>query len=207
MPPKGFKTITIREELKERLEEIARAKGFTNLNDVVAHILDVYSLVNSLFTVAPSKILPSSTVNTVTDGKILPSTTVNTVSDGSIYGKRLQSVTVNERGKLSRKKATMLDVIRERKIQFLSEVRPRNPDRFLAKARDYGIEVIEGNKDIALADPGFYKVFMEKLHDLNTSNEEKIKKLLDQNEYKLFKFLMENGLIYYDRINSRWKPV
>ena len=173
-----FRKVSVSAKVYEQLIKLRDEKGFPSISDTIAYIVNVYYDV-------------LSRLHCSTDATY-----------GSIGATHSSTGATKER-----KKATMLDVIRERKVQFLSEIKPRNPDRFLARARDYGIEVIEGNKDIALADPGFYKVFMEKLHNLNTSNEEKIKKLLDQNEYKLFKFLMENGLIYYDRINSRWKPV
>ena len=204
MPPKGFKTITIKEEVYNELKAIYRDSGFYSFSDFLLYLAKIARLLNY------RNIYGSGYGNNYgniygSEGETTVNTTVKyTVSNyRNSYRKNYGNITSESR----KQRKTMLDVIRERKVQFLSEVRPRNPDRFLAKAKEYGIEVIEGNKDIALADPGFYKVFMEKLHNLNTSNEEKIKKLLDQNEYKLFKFLMENGLIYYDRINSRWKPV
>ena len=41
MPRKGYVTITLKAELKERLEEYAKAKGFGSLGDAVAHLLDL----------------------------------------------------------------------------------------------------------------------------------------------------------------------
>ena len=41
MPRKGYATITVKAEVKEKLEEYARAKGFGSLGDAVAHLLDL----------------------------------------------------------------------------------------------------------------------------------------------------------------------
>ena len=173
-----FRKVSVSAKVYEQLIKLRDEKGFPSISDTIAYIVNVYYDV-------------LSRLHCSTDATY-----------GSIGATHSSTGATKER-----KRATMLDVIRERKIQFLSEVRPRNPDRFLAKAKEYGIEVIEGSKDVALVDPRFYKGFLEKLHNLNTGNEERIRKILDPEEYKLFRFLEENGLIYYDGAKGRWRYV
>lgn len=112
-------------------------------------------------------------------------------------------------GESSRKKkrVTMLNVIRERKLQFLSEVNPRDPGKFVSRARDLGIIVLEGAKDVVFVDPSFYSGFLERLKTVNTSNEELIKKRFSNDYYRLFVFLRENGLIYFDASERVWKLI
>jgi len=52
MPPKGYSIVTVREDVKKRLDEIASQKGFSSLNDVIAFLLDKYNE----FTVIYSKL-------------------------------------------------------------------------------------------------------------------------------------------------------
>ena len=109
-------------------------------------------------------------------------------------------------GQKPRRKATMLDVIRERKVQLLSEIEPRNPERYVAKARELGIVVVEGVEDTALVDPDAYREFTEKLREVDTFREEEVlRRLGDPAMQKLFSFMRENGLIYFDSTKQRWE--
>jgi hypothetical protein len=42
LPPKGWRTLSIREDLRKRLEELGRKLGYESLNDVIAFLLDSY---------------------------------------------------------------------------------------------------------------------------------------------------------------------
>jgi ubiquinone biosynthesis protein COQ9 len=42
LPPKGWKTLSIREDLRKRLEGLAQKLGYESLNDVIAFLLDSY---------------------------------------------------------------------------------------------------------------------------------------------------------------------
>jgi len=43
MPPKGYRSITVREDIIKRLDELASQKGFSSLNDVIVFLLDRYN--------------------------------------------------------------------------------------------------------------------------------------------------------------------
>ena len=43
MPPKGYSIVTVREDVKKRLDDIAYQKGFSSLNDVITFLLDRYN--------------------------------------------------------------------------------------------------------------------------------------------------------------------
>ena len=58
-----------------------------------------------------------------------------------------------------------------------------------------------------LVDPGFYSGFLDKLRGLRTSNEDLIRRSLGEEEFKLFMFLRENGLIYFDGVEQSWRLV
>jgi len=42
MPPKGYRSITVSENIIKRLHEIVSQKGFSSLNDVIAFLIDRY---------------------------------------------------------------------------------------------------------------------------------------------------------------------
>jgi ubiquinone biosynthesis protein COQ9 len=42
VPPKGWRTLSIREDLRRRLEELGQKLGYESLNDVIAFLLDSY---------------------------------------------------------------------------------------------------------------------------------------------------------------------
>jgi predicted CopG family antitoxin len=42
VPPRGWATVSVREDVRRALEEIASQKGFSSLNDVIAFLLDKY---------------------------------------------------------------------------------------------------------------------------------------------------------------------
>jgi predicted ribosome quality control (RQC) complex YloA/Tae2 family protein len=52
MPPKGYRSITVREDIIKRLDEIVSQKGFSSLNDAIVFLLDRYNE----FTVIYSKL-------------------------------------------------------------------------------------------------------------------------------------------------------
>jgi hypothetical protein len=52
MPPKGYSIVTVRDNVKKRLDEIVSQKGFSSLNDAIVFLLDRYNE----FTVIYSKL-------------------------------------------------------------------------------------------------------------------------------------------------------
>jgi len=42
MPPKGYRTVTVREDVKGRLDELMRRYGFESLNDLLLHMSVVF---------------------------------------------------------------------------------------------------------------------------------------------------------------------
>ena len=200
MPTKGYSNLTVKREVREKLDKLRKELGFATLNDLLVFLVKTYesyttigSKLNKLYTSIGSisqrlDILVEVVKHTTTTSKHTTSTSKSTTT-----------------GSIRKERKTMLDVIHERKIQLLSEIKPRDSTRFVAKAQSYGIVVIEGAKDTALVEPEFYEEFKNILKEINTMNEEKIRKQLDDKMFKLFTFLRENGLIYFDATDNTWK--
>ena len=200
MPTKGYSNLTVKREVREKLDKLRKELGFATLNDLLVFLVKTYesyttigSKLNKLYTSIGSisqrlDILVEVVKHTTTTSKHTTSTSKSTTT-----------------GSIRKERKTMLDVIHERKIQLLSEIKPRDSTRFVTKAQSYGIVVIEGAKDTALVEPEFYEEFKNILKEINTMNEEKIRKQLDDKMFKLFTFLRENGLIYFDATDNTWK--
>jgi len=200
MPTKGYSNLTVKREVREKLDKLRKELGFATLNDLLVFLVKTYesyttigSKLNKLYTSIGSisqrlDILVEVVKHTTTTSKHTTSTSKSTTT-----------------GSIRKERKTMLDIIHERKIQLLSEIKPRDSTRFVTKAQSYGIVVIEGAKDTALVEPEFYEEFKNILKEINTMNEEKIRKQLDDKMFKLFTFLRENGLIYFDATDNTWK--
>jgi hypothetical protein len=95
--------------------------------------------------------------------------------------------------------AKLAEMVRSFKVLLVSELKPKYPKALIKVARASGVRVLEGLKDIALVDEGFYKDFVEKLKRLPREP-----RGLSESEEKLLRFMRENGLAYLD-VDGRWK--
>jgi ubiquinone biosynthesis protein COQ9 len=81
VPPKGWRTLSIREDLRERLEELGRKLGYESLNDVIAFLLDSYDYRVEL----SKKLLDVTTTLTRIEGIFLDSLTIlNKIMDSLV---------------------------------------------------------------------------------------------------------------------------
>lgn len=44
MPPRGYKGVSLKVEVYERLQSLARSRGLSSVNDVIVLLLDVYEV-------------------------------------------------------------------------------------------------------------------------------------------------------------------
>jgi len=95
--------------------------------------------------------------------------------------------------------AKLAEMVRSSKVLLVSELKPKYPKALIRMAKAGGVRVLEGFKDAALVDEGFYRGFVEKLKRLPREP-----KGLSESEEKLLKFVRENGLVYLDA-DGRWR--
>lgn len=116
-----------------------------------------------------------------------------------------QEIKAPTRAEVRAKKVSMKDIISERKVQLLSEMRIRKPESFIRKARSEGIVVLESEGgDVAFVDPEFWSVFKEKLPYIPRDIEEAE---LSKEERKLMNFLIQYGFIVWDSRKRKWREV
>lgn len=106
-------------------------------------------------------------------------------------------------------KKTGIERLKEEGVIFESEVKGlRDRDRFFSYLERSGAKVIEARDERVAVDRELWNSFREKLfEEVATSNEEEVERQLSRVEVKLFKKLRESGLIYYDSVEKKWKPV
>jgi predicted CopG family antitoxin len=81
LPPKGWRTLSIREDLRKKLEELGRKLGYESLNDVIAFLLDSYEYKVEV----SKKLVDVTTTLTRIEGIFLDSlTTLNRILDALV---------------------------------------------------------------------------------------------------------------------------
>jgi len=103
---------------------------------------------------------------------------------------------------------TGIERLREEKVVFESNLPPRlRRDRFFNYLEREGAVILPLSKERVAVDPDYWEEFKKKLfEELNTSNEEAIRKILGSPGYELFMKLKEESLIYYDPRQKKWLP-
>ena len=153
MPRRGYRNVTLREELFARLEELRKRYGFSGIPDVIAYLVNVEEMCRACRDLASLRSAVEQLVNTLGSQPQRRSEPQHTKPAKPAEQQR-------------RKPVTLMDVLRERKVQLLSEIRVRNPDRFVERARELGAVVIEGARDTAIVDPVFWSEFRERVRGL-----------------------------------------
>ncbi|MCI4436466.1 MAG: hypothetical protein JHC33_06610 [Ignisphaera sp.] len=108
-----------------------------------------------------------------------------------------------------RERKSALEILRENKALFESDIvsRIKNRDAFFNKLQREGAKIIETKDERIAIDPDFWRIFLEKISNITTQNEDEIKNVLDDIEFRLFKKLKESALLIFDVANKRWKLV
>jgi uncharacterized protein YoxC len=139
--------------------------------------------------------LLSSLVSALRQGSAKVSEERHRVSEESVKKTRRERIDVCER-------------LKKEPVIFESDIadRIRDRDKFFTKiARTCNGIVVEGLKERVAVEKGCWQQFLDKLGKANTSDEEKIKPMLDPLEFRLFTVLKESALIIFDANERRWK--
>ena len=113
-------------------------------------------------------------------------------------------------GKSARRREDKCENLKKELVLFESEIYGKIRDRdafFASLERDCEAIIIEGARERVAVEKSFWQQFLEKLSKIGTDDDDKIKKILDNVEYKLFKTLRESALILFDAVEKKWKPV
>jgi len=186
----------LRREVYERLSQFAREANLTSLSDAVLFLLnnvgkqgDNTEITNMLKNI-------ESKINELHATLSSMLTTISSKIDG-ITTTRSSKVTTESSRETYKRKPTIRDVIKSRKVQLLSELTLRNPDSFIEKAKREGVVVIEGTKDVAFVDPEYWEEFEKKMSEIPREPRDPV-------ERKLIMFLSSNGIVFWE---NGWRYV
>ena len=182
MPPKGYRHLSIREEVYKRLEEFAKRKGLSSITDALVVLLDyadIYSKIEYILQIGVN--LPQPGVREV------PSSHTNTVSKSG--GKK-----------------TAIEVLREAKVRCVSDMKSaKNPEAVIEKMKASGAVVVRTDEDVCAVDPEYWEKFKRVLGEAKTPNDsEVLSRLRDEKMKRLFQLLRKAGALYLDAKSREW---
>jgi hypothetical protein len=183
MPPKGYRHLSIKEDVYRRLEEFTKRKGLSTIVDAIVVLLDYADIYSKL------EYLLQKGVN-------LPQTGVredqgNRNTEGNTRSKQH----VTRSGKKS-----AIEVLREVKVRCISEMRSaRNPEAIIEKMKAGGAVVVRTDEDVCAVDPEYWDLFEKKLNEFKTPDDKEVlSRLKDEKMKKLFQLLRKAGALYLD---------
>ncbi len=106
------------------------------------------------------------------------------------------------------RRRSAIERLKEQGIVFESDVQwLRDRDAFFERLRREGAIILNVGGERVAVDKEFWENFVDKVEKLPTPNDEEVKVLLTEQQYRLFRKFKESGLIYYDSTEKRWKFV
>jgi len=217
MPPRGWVTVSVREDVRRALEDIASQKGFSSLNDVIAFLLDKYREFTDIsvkltdVSVRCDKLLTDISVKLdklLQTGATPPQTkaSTTTTSTGIVTttsGNVTTSTGNNPQVAQSKAKAGE----RKHVIVFTLEwARQKgiNIEEYMAKKEKEGYTCNEANRKV-------YCIWREDIEqlvvDLNSMNAKlnDLDKVLSGEKLETAKVAIEAGLLWFDGKEKRWR--
>jgi HEPN domain-containing protein len=112
-------------------------------------------------------------------------------------------------GEKRERKKSAIDILHEQKVIFERDIASRIRDResFFNKLGREGAKIIEAKDERIAVEPAFWNEFAKKIDDLSVQNEDEVRKVLDDIEFRLFKKLKESALIIYNNSTKKWQLV
>jgi hypothetical protein len=194
MPPRGYRHLSVREEVYKRLEEFARSKGLAYPADAITILLeyaDIYSKLEHLLQVRVKDLLQT--------GVTLPRTGVTTNSTSKVE-------TTTSTGNPSAQSKAKVEEKRRIIVFTLEWARQKgiNTEEYMAKKEKEGYICNETSKKV-------YCIWREDIEqlvvDLNSSNARmgELENVLSGERLDIARKAIEAGLLWYDSRERRWK--
>ena len=190
MPPKGYRHLSVREEVYKRLEEFARSKGLSSIADALVVLLDyadIYSKIEYI----------------LQKGVSLPQTGVREAqSDHTTQG------SVEDKQHVAKGKRSAFEVLKRQKVTCLSDLAragKASPEAIIESARREGAVALNLPEDTCVVDPGFWGEFTKRLRSVKSSDDKEVLAALkDSRMKKLYTVLSRVGAVYFDSKRKDW---
>jgi predicted CopG family antitoxin len=200
MPPRGWATVSVREDVRRALEEIASQKGFSSLNDVIAFLLDKYreftdvSVKLTDMSVRCDKLLTDISVKLdklLQAGTPLPQTETITASPPA------QTVAQSKAGPRERKRVIVFTL-------EWAQQKGINVEEYMTKREKEGYICNETGREIVC----IWREDLEQLViELNSAGVKmgELDKALSGEKLNTARIAERAGLLWYDNKEKRWR--
>jgi hypothetical protein len=227
MPHRGWVTLSVREDVRRRLDELASKLGMSSPNDVIAFLLSRYEELTEIsvkleklltdISVKLDRLLTDRSVSTppsltdisvstpgnLTDKSVSPSPSL---TDKSVNNPpSLTDASVNPTGGSSaqqKPRRTAWEILEERGVSCMSEMKVKDPGSVMDKLVERGAYVVSWDKDRCAILPEVYEGLLKLIPEVKVSDPERVATLLkarDSRYARVFRVLYKAGALYYDR--------
>lgn len=206
----GYKKISIRGDVYERLVKLRERLGFTSVSDVIAYLLiaeDLRATISSMFekhyaTLSSMLERELATISSMLKGQHATDSSMASephATQGSMETK--QHATKGS-------KRSAIEVLKDQKVTCLSDLAragKKSPEAIIESARRGGAIIIRTSEDTCAVEPEFWGEFRSKLNAIKTPDDrEVLSKLKDSRMKKLFQLLRKAGALYLDNKSGSW---
>lgn len=213
--------ITVKREIYVELKKLAETHGLS-VPDFLALIVKTYNLVETLNKtinlLGSSQYITgkipvsedSSSTSSVTKPTRNTSNDTITTNTGNSPPQQVSTPTTQQTAQ--QKKGDACSWLEERKIIVEGDIADRydrnTRDRLFRKWKEMcKAEVVEGSSERAAVTPQLWEELQKKINMINSDSNELAKKMLDKEEYRLFRWLRDQGVLVFSNIEKRWKIV
>lgn len=213
--------ITVKREIYVELKKLAETHGLS-VPDFLALIVKTYNLVETLNKtinlLGSSQYItgkiPVSEDSSSTSPATKPTrnTSNNTITTNTGNNPPQQVSTPTTQQTAQQKKGDACSWLEERKVIVEGDIADRydrnTRDRLFKKWREMcKAEVVEGSSERVAVIPQLWDELQKKINMISSDSNELAKKMLDKEEYRLFRWLRDQGVLVFSNIEKRWKIV
>ena len=194
MPPRGYRHLSVREDVYARLEEFARSRGLASPADAIPLLLeyaDIYSRLEHLLQASMRGLLQACTAQ-------------QQAGAGQARAPNSAQQASEAHQQAQRPRRTSWDILKEQQVVCASTMKARDPHRIIDVLRDSGAVVIASENDRCAVYPDTWASFVETLSKVSSPDEREVLGKLKGKAKQLFKMLRAAGAVYYDSKARRW---
>ncbi len=105
----------------------------------------------------------------------------------------------------SRSRKSAIDHLHDEGVVFQSELSwLNNPKAFFDKLKREGAVVIEGSRESIAVDAEYWDNFVSRLKTITAEDPREVERMLPGKMASLFKKLVDEGRIFYDKLENKW---
>ncbi len=194
MPPRGYRHLSVREDVYARLEEFARSRGLAGPADAIPLLLeyaDIHSRLERLLQASMRDLLQACTAQ-------------QQAGAGQARAPNSAQQASEAHQQAQKPRRTAWDILKEQEVVCASTMKARDPDKIISILKDGGAVVIASESDRCAVYPDTWVSFVESLAKISSPDEREVAGRLKGKAKQLFKMLRAAGAVHYDSKTRAW---